>query len=155
MKLTNLEKRKKNGNIVTITTIVIAIIFSLLYISMVFLPLSNQIKIPLMVLCGVILLGVFAKFLLYVQNKLYDYLNRSIDEVEKNLTSSFRTIYLKKTDYLTDEGLELHKQRIYQAKLEDDETITILIKNEFNKKDNYIQYTSDYSWFLSLFKFEE
>ncbi len=155
MKLTNLEKRKKNGNIATITTIVITIIISLLYLSVAFLPFSDQIKIPLMVLCGIIVLGVFAKFPLYVQNKLYYYLNRSIDEVEKNLTSSFRTIYLKRTDYFTDEALELHKQRIYQAKLEDDETITILIKNEFNKKDNYIQYTSDYSWFLSLFKFEE
>ena len=153
MKNLNYERRKRNGIITsTIITIMILSIVAL-YIMLTLSPISIQIKFPLLFLASFLVLIVFPGFLFRFQFVIYNYLNKNIDIIEKNLSSYYKPIFLN-TNCLKSSAISLHKKRAYFAKLEDDGTITIRIEQVDSHKF-FEEQTTDYSWFLSLFSLNQ
>lgn len=104
----------------------------------------------------IIVMVSFPNFLslLFIIQEMYNYTPKSKRIVEENLSSEFKTIYVN-TDCLKKSALPLHTQRTYKAKLEDDGRITLRIENEHDDTDFLEETVTDYSWFLSLFRFSE
>jgi len=104
----------------------------------------------------IIVLVSFPNFLslLFIIQEMYNYKPKSKRIVENHLSSEFKTIYVN-TDCLKKSALPLHEQRTYKAKLENDGKITLRIENEHDDTDFLEETITNYSWFLSLFRFNE
>jgi len=144
--------KKRNGTITTVIITGIMFIYAALLIAISFIKMPDPIKIILiLILC----LGSFllSGFLFRFQFKIYDYLNRNVDMIYNKLSYEYIPVYLN-TDYLNQSNRNLDLEKNYMAKLENDGTITLRIKNNDNT-ETFEEQTSDYYWFLKMFRFEK
>jgi len=154
MKKSNYANRKKNGIIVSIIITILILLCSILFVHIATLNLKAIIKIPLIITCSFLVILVLPFALFRLQNTLYNYLNKNIDIVEANLSSEFKPIYIN-TDCLKKSSIPLSLERNYMAKLNNDDSISIVITNKNNINDTLSQKTSDYTLFLTMFKFTD
>lgn len=153
MKTNNLAKRKNNIIIATLVSVFCFILNALLFLGIRLLNISLFPKIILFVVLFLYTLFILPKLLLKLQDSTYNYLCKNIDIIESNLSDDYTPIYLN-VDCLKKSSIPFHAQRKYFAKLEDDGKVTIKIVCEYNN-EFFIEKTSDYSWFLAIFRFNE
>lgn len=153
MSKANYKKRKRNGSICTCFTFIIIFVYCL------FIPIIIRGKLPELTLKILLIIYLFLGIsilpflLIKFQNSLYRYLNRNIDIIEKNLSAEYKRIFLN-MNCLKSSAISLHMQRTYFAKLEDDGKVTIKIETAYND-EVFTEQTSDYSWFISMFRFKK
>lgn len=153
MNKANYKKRKRNGSICTSLTFLIILAYSL------FIPIIIIGKLPALTLKILLFVYLFLGIsllpylLIKFQNSLYRYLNKNIDIIEMYLSSDYKPIFLN-MNYLESSNVRHNMKRTYFAKLEDDGVITI--RSESKENNEYFEeQTSDYSWFLTMFRLEE
>lgn len=152
MKNINLKKRKDNMLIATIVTVSFFILNALLFLGIRLLKISLIPKIILFAILLVYTIFILPRFLLKIQDLMYNYLCKNIDIIEKNLSSNYVPIFLN-TNVIKDSALILHAHRKYFARLDNDGAIIIKIENDDCNR-GFIEKTYDYSLFLSLFRFK-
>lgn len=136
-----------------ILSIVISLILTLILFNFLFATTSFVVVFALfflaltMSISNIVFLAEFLK-----HRYIYSWV-KPADIIKNNLSEEYRVIYLN-TECLKPSAIPLHKQRTYMAKLGKNGDISIRI--ETNNSDEYFEeQTSDYSWFLTMFRFNE